>query len=139
VSELFYRLFISLYSMGALLASPFNQKVRLWLQGRKNILERMQQAIVPGQQIIWMHCASLGEFEQGRPVLEKLRTEYPSYKILLTFFSPSGYEVRKNYEGADYIFYLPIDTAKNAKAFFDIFNPKLVIYVKYEYWFYYLR
>ncbi len=86
-----------------------------------------------------MHCASLGEFEQGRPVMEELRKTYPDYKILLTFFSPSGYEVRKNYPGADIISYLPMDSAKNAKQFFDLVNPSLVVFVKYEYWFYYLK
>src|SRR5687767_6630196 len=86
-----------------------------------------------------MHCSSLGEFEQGRPVLEKLKSRYQDIKILLTFFSPSGYEIRKNYPGADYVFYLPIDSAGNAKRFFDIVNPGLVLFVKYEYWFYYLQ
>lgn len=90
------------------------------------------------QPVIWMHCASLGEFEQGRPVLEKLKEAYPGHKILLTFFSPSGYEIRKNYPGADWIFYLPLDTKSNVKRFLEIVNPGLVIFVKYEYWYNYL-
>ena len=86
-----------------------------------------------------MHCASLGEFEQGRPLLEKLRTQYPEYKFLLTFFSPSGYEVRKDYKGADWVFYLPMDGPQTAKRFLEIVNPSLVIFVKYEFWYYYLK
>lgn len=99
----------------------------------------MKQVITTKDKVIWMHCSSLGEFEQGRPLLEKLRNTYPSYKILLTFFSPSGYEVRKNYNGADYIFYLPADGKTNARIFHDIVNPQLVIFVKYEFWYYYLN
>ncbi len=98
----------------------------------------MARAIPASEKIIWMHCASLGEFEQGRPVLEGIRQQYPGYKILLTFFSPSGYEIRKNYDGADWIFYLPMDGPANAKRFLDIAHPSLVIFVKYEFWYYYL-
>ncbi|MEO8404278.1 MAG: glycosyltransferase N-terminal domain-containing protein, partial [Chitinophagaceae bacterium] len=98
------------------------------------------EAAISGQQkVIWMHCASLGEFEQGRPLLERLKIQYPDYKFLLTFFSPSGYEVRKDYKGADWIFYLPMDGAKNARRFLEIINPSLVIFVKYEFWYYYLK
>ncbi|MCH5599086.1 3-deoxy-D-manno-octulosonic acid transferase [Niabella ginsengisoli] len=122
-----------------LITSLFNKKAKLWIRGRKDIFERLRAAIPAGESVIWMHCASLGEFEQGRPVLEKLKDEYPSYKILLTFFSPSGYEVRKNYEGADWVFYLPLDTKTNAQKFINIANPKLVIFVKYEYWYHYLH
>lgn len=86
-----------------------------------------------------MHCASLGEFEQGRPVLEKLKFLYPDYQLLLTFFSPSGYEVQKNYKGADWVFYLPMDGPRNAKRFLEIVHPSLVIFVKYEFWYYYLK
>jgi 3-deoxy-D-manno-octulosonic-acid transferase len=139
VSELLYRLFIWLYSTTITLISPFNPKARLWLLGRKNILERMQQAIDPSTPTIWFHCASLGEFEQGRPVMERLKHLYPTHKILLTFFSPSGYEVRKDYDGADYIFYLPVDTKRHATALFNIAKPALVVFIKYEFWFYYLQ
>lgn len=99
----------------------------------------MQEAINPVHSLIWVHCSSLGEFEQGRPLIEKIRTTYPSYKILLTFFSPSGYEVRKNYEGADYIFYLPGDSRKNATQFLDIAKPGLILFIKYEFWYHYLQ
>src|SRR5688500_16902474 len=122
------------------MASLWNRKAKLWLEGRKNIFERLNSAHpTPDSRLIWMHCSSLGEFEQGRPILEKLKSRYRDVKILLTFFSPSGYEIRKNYKGADYVFYLPIDSAGNAKRFFDIVNPGLVLFVKYEYWYYYLQ
>jgi 3-deoxy-D-manno-octulosonic-acid transferase len=88
---------------------------------------------------VWFHCASLGEFEQGRPVIEAFKEAYPNYKVMLTFFSPSGYEVRKNYSGADFIFYLPLDSLKNANLFLDIVKPKLAVFVKYEFWHYYLQ
>src|SRR5690606_32033416 len=87
--------------------------------------------------VVWIHCASLGEFEQGRPVIEALKSTYPTVKVLLTFFSPSGYEVKKNYEGADYILYLPWDTRHNAKKFIEITKPVLAIFVKYEFWYHY--
>lgn len=109
------------------------------MQGRKNILKTIRTSVPNDSKNIWVHCASLGEFEQGRPLIEKLKDKYPGYKILLTFFSPSGYEVRKNYTGADWVFYLPMDSAKNARLFLDIVNPQLVIFVKYEFWYYYLK
>lgn len=109
------------------------------MQGRKNTWSRLEQAIPANEKTIWVHCASLGEFEQGRPVIEKLRTDYPRYKILLTFFSPSGYEVQKDYKGADWVFYLPLDGPRTAKRFLEIVHPSLVIFVKYEFWFYYLK
>ncbi len=90
------------------------------------------------EKVIWVHCASLGEFEQGRPIIESIKAQYPSYKILLTFFSPSGYEVKKNYNGVDAVFYLPLDGKSNANKFIDIVKPSLVIWVKYEYWYYFL-
>ena len=91
-------------------ASPFNPKAKAWVEGRKGLFDRMREAISPSDKVAWFHAASLGEFEQGRPLMEEFRKRYPDHKILLTFFSPSGYEVRKNYEGADYIFYMPLDT-----------------------------
>lgn len=116
------------------LVSPWNQKARLWLKGRK------QFPVIPWKdKTIWMHCASLGEFEQGRPLLEALKKQYPNYKIALSFFSPSGYEVRKNYAGADQVFYLPMDNILHAKKLIAILDPALVIWVKYEYWYYYLN
>ena len=134
-----YNLFLLLYSCGIRVASLWNPKAKKWLDGRKNIFATIngQQTTAYGQPI-WMHCASLGEFEQGRPLLEELKKEHPGQKIVLTFFSPSGYEVMKDYKGADHIFYLPIDSKENAKNFLDAINPSLVFWVKYEYWFYYL-
>ena len=114
--------------------SPWHKKAKLWCEGRRNLFERLSQSIDPTAQIIWVHVASLGEFEQGRPIIEQIKAEHPEYKILLTFYSPSGYEIRKNYQGADYIFYLPLDTPSNAKRFLDIVNPKVAVFVKYEYW-----
>lgn len=121
------------------MAPLFNAKAAKWVSGRKNIFQRLEQAIGPGKPVIWMHCSSLGEFEQGRPVLEKLRETRPGHRILLTFFSPSGYEVRKDYAGADWVFYLPMDGPRNAGRFLDIVQPELVIFVKYEFWYYYLK
>ncbi|NTW33084.1 MAG: 3-deoxy-D-manno-octulosonic acid transferase, partial [Bacteroidetes bacterium] len=94
---------------------------------------------ISGDKIAWFHCSSLGEFEQGRPLMEGFRKQHPQYKILLTFFSPSGYEVRKNFDGADYIFYLPIDTPANANRFLDLIKPKIVFFIKYEFWFNYMK
>lgn len=137
--KVFYQVFIRLYSFVIRLASPFNEKAKLWLKGRERVFERMKEVISPDDPLVWMHCSSLGEFEQGRPLLEKIKINYPAYKILLTFFSPSGYEVRKNYEGADYIFYLPADNKENARHFFEITKPRLILFIKYEFWYYYLH
>lgn len=134
-----YSIFIRLYSFAILIASVFNHKARLFVRGRKNIFKKIKQNIDKSQQIVWFHCASLGEFEQGRPVIEELKRKFPKYKILLTFFSPSGYEIRKNYKEADYVFYLPIDTKKNAAKFIKAVNPKIVFFVKYEFWYHYLN
>ncbi|QEC40327.1 3-deoxy-D-manno-octulosonic acid transferase [Pseudobacter ginsenosidimutans] len=135
----FYNIFCWLYRSGIRLAALWNPKARLWTKGRVNWFEQIRtQFDNPAHQWIWMHCASLGEFEQGRPVLEALRAQYPQHKILLTFFSPSGYEVRKDYKGADLITYLPMDSKANAMKFINLVNPKLVCWVKYEYWYYYL-
>jgi len=120
-------------------AALFNKKARQWTEGRRQIFSRLQTAVAGKKKIIWMHCASLGEFEQGRPVLEKLKQDYPDHHLLITFFSPSGYEIMKNYTGADWIFYMPVDGPSNARRFLDMVNPSLVIFVKYEYWYYYLK
>ncbi len=116
------------------LASPFNPKARLWIRGRKNWETLLKNKINPADKNIWIHCASLGEFEQGRPVLEALKRIRPGYKIILTFFSPSGYEVSKNYEHADHVCYLPADTPRNAAKFISLVNPAFMILVKYEFW-----
>jgi len=116
-------------------ASWVNAKARLFVKGRKRLFRKISSAIPtsPGP-VIWVHCASVGEFEQGRPVMEAIKREMPEYKIILTFFSPSGYELRKNYGGADWIFYLPWDTPRNAKRFVELVRPVLAIFVKYEFW-----
>src|SRR5690606_1528601 len=103
--------------------------------GRRNLFIDLKKAIPQPIDIVWFHCASLGEFEQGRPLIEEYRKSYPTDKILLTFYSPSGYEVRKNYEAADYVFYLPLDTPQNVNYFLAIVQPKMVFFIKYEFWF----
>ncbi|MBL4592377.1 MAG: 3-deoxy-D-manno-octulosonic acid transferase [Flavobacteriales bacterium] len=115
----------------------FNPKAKLWIEGRKGIFKKLNE-INSDENIYWFHCASLGELEQGKPIIEKLKKNDPNIKILITFFSPSGYEFGKNYEKADYIFYLPLDTPSNAKRFIDIVKPKKVFFIKYEFWYNYL-
>jgi len=133
----FYNLFLFIYSAGIRIASIWNMKARLWIKGRSNQKGVIKKHIA-GEKTVWMHCASLGEFEQGRPLLEKIKLQYPAYKVVLTFFSPSGYEIRKNYKGADAVYYLPMDGKNNARLFINAINPTLVIWVKYEFWYYYL-
>lgn len=132
-----YNLFIFAYRLSIGIAAIFNVKASLWVKGRKSVFKKITDAVNPGEKIIWFHCASLGEFEQGRPIIERIKSSHPEIKIFLTFFSPSGYEIRKNYENADYIFYLPYDSPHNAKRFVDIVNPQMAIFVKYEFWFNY--
>lgn len=135
-----YQIIIRFYGLGIRLASFFSPKARLWVSGRKDIFKALKTAFKSeNAPIIWMHCASLGEFEQGRPLIEQFKLKYPTYKILLTFFSPSGYEIRKDYPLADYIFYLPLDTPKNADQFLTIVQPTLVFFIKYEFWYFYLK
>ena len=136
---LFYNIFLFLYRAGIRIASLWNNKAKLWLNGRKNIFDRLRTELrAQDSKIIWFHCSSLGEFEQGRPVIEKIKSQNPNLKFLLTFFSPSGYEIRKGYKGVDWVFYLPLDSKKSAKTFFDIVNPTVAVFVKYDYWYYYL-
>jgi 3-deoxy-D-manno-octulosonic-acid transferase len=138
--KLFYNLFLLLYSCGIRVAYLWNPKAKKWLNGRRNIFAAInKQLIKDNRKTVWMHCASLGEFEQGRPLLEEFKSKNSNVKIVLTFFSPSGYEIMKDYTGADYVFYLPMDSGQNAKRFLDAINPALVLWVKYEYWFYYLH
>lgn len=133
--RVFYSLGIIFYGILVRIASLTNSKAKLWVTGRKNLFQSLETAIKKDSKpIAWFHCASLGEFEQGRPLIERIRKEHPEFRILLTFFSPSGYEVRKNYTGADIITYMPLDTKSNARRFLDIVNPKLVVFVKYEFW-----
>lgn len=139
MSLLFYNLFLRLYRFGISLSAPSNEKARKWIAGRRHWREQLSQKLQPGEKRTWIHCSSLGEFEQGRPLMELLRRQYPDHKIVLTFFSPSGYEPRKNYEGADYVLYLPMDGPANARDFIAAINPSLAIFVKYEFWYYYLN
>jgi len=122
-----------------MLVAPFNARARLWHKGRKGLLKKIKKAISKDDKLIWFHCASLGEFEQGRPVIEAVKSTFSDHKILLTFFSPSGFEVRKNYTGADFIYYLPLDTAVNAKKFINRTKPRMVFFIKYEFWFNYIN
>ncbi len=137
--QLIYRLVTGFYFFGIRIASFFNQKAKAWIEGRKNWLSQLTTATKNWDGCTWFHCASLGEFEQGRPLIERLKKEHPKQKILLTFFSPSGYEVQKNYMLADYVQYLPADSPNNAKLFLNIIKPKLVIFVKYEWWYYFSK
>jgi 3-deoxy-D-manno-octulosonic-acid transferase len=134
-----YNAGIRIFRCAISVAALFNTKARFWIKGRKKIFERMKKDISPLDRIIWFHAASLGEFEQGRPLIEKIKSKYRDYKILLTFFSPSGYEIRKNYKPADFVYYLPLDTKKNARLFISIVNPAYSFFIKYEYWYHYLH
>ncbi len=136
--RLIYDLGIRIYYLLILLASPFNSKAKLWIGGRRGLLRRMATEVDAAEPLTWFHCSSLGEFEQGRPVIEKIRSENPGEKILLTFYSPSGYEVRKDYPGADHVFYLPLDTRRNASRMLELLNIKQAFFVKYEFWYHYL-
>jgi 3-deoxy-D-manno-octulosonic-acid transferase len=136
--RLIYNIGIRIYWLAAWIISPWNRKAKLWIQGRKRWLERLQQAFNPGDRVIWVHCASMGEFEQGRPVIEAIREQCPDLKILLTFFSPSGYEKRKDYPLADHVMYLPLDTARNARKLVNSLHLEMALFIKYEFWFHFL-
>lgn len=136
--KLIYIFSVFFYFFAAKLFSLFNEKARFWVQGRKNIWSTILKSDVNNYSNIWFHVSSLGEFEQARPLIEQIKIQYPEFKIVLTFFSPSGYEIRKNYKNADYIWYLPVDTPKNAKRFVEIIKPVKVFFVKYDFWFFYL-
>jgi 3-deoxy-D-manno-octulosonic-acid transferase len=134
-----YNLFLLLYTLLAKCTAPFNGKVKQWVLGQEGVWDEVNRLAEKIQKpIIWVHCASYGEFEQGLPIIEKIKADYPGYQVWLTFFSPSGYLHRKNDPTVDFVTYLPMDGASNAKQFFDIIQPKLVIFIKYEFWFYYL-
>ena len=134
-----YNIAIHFYLLGVAIASLFNEKVRKMWRGERAAFNVLKQKVDPEARYVWFHAASLGEFEQGRPIMERLRREHPEYKILLTFFSPSGYEVRKNYEGADIICYLPLDTPINAIRFLRLVRPVMAYFIKYEFWYNYLH
>jgi 3-deoxy-D-manno-octulosonic-acid transferase len=159
LSIIFYHVFLWFYKIGIRLVAPWNRKARAWLDGRKGIFDRIRAEMGAGAgmaasgagaggegmaaggaggAVIWMHCSSLGEFEQGRPVIEALRRQTPGVRIVLTFFSPSGYRAKMDYTGADHIFYLPLDSPGHARQFIDLVKPTLVLWVKYDYWYYFL-
>ena len=129
-----YNIVIYFVLWGIAIASLFNEKVRKMWRGEREAFKILKQKVDPNAKYIWFHAASLGEFEQGRPLMERIRKEYPQYKILLTFYSPSGYEVRKNYEGADIICYMPVDTRLNAIRFLRLVRPVMAFFIKYEFW-----
>ena len=134
-----YNLIIYLYLLGVAIYSRFNVKVRKMWRGERAAFRVLKEKVDPNAKYVWFHAASLGEFEQGRPLMERLRQDHPEYKILLTFFSPSGYEVRKNYQGADIICYLPLDTPVNAIRFLRLIRPVMAVFIKYEFWYNYLH
>src|SRR5580698_8001022 len=135
-----YNLGIRLYGFSIFIAGFFYEKAAKWRSGRKGIFINLKQSFQNSSNpLAWFHCASLGEFEQGRQVIEAFRKKFPDYKILLTFFSPSGYETRKDYKEVDFIFYLPLDTPYNAEQFIEIVKPALAIFIKYEFWYNYLN
>ena len=136
--KVLYNLGMLIYHFGVWVASFWNEKASKFCKGRQGVLEYIAEKVDRNSKYVWVHAASLGEFEQGRPIIEKLRQMKPEYKIILTFFSPSGYEVRKNYEGADIVCYLPIDTSWSANRFLDVVNPSYAIFIKYEFWMNYI-
>jgi len=136
--SILYTISIQFFVIAIHIAALFNSKAKLWIKGRKAIFQKLAEATKENQDIVWFHCASLGEFEQGKPIIEGYKIKHPTHKILLTFFSPSGYEIRKNFDLVDWVFYLPADTKKNARQFINIVNPIKVIFIKYEFWFNYM-
>ncbi len=136
--RIIYNIGIRLYCLAALLISPWNRKALLWIRGRLGWQKDLEKAFQAGDRVIWVHCASLGEFEQGRPVIEAMKEQCPDRRILLSFFSPSGYEKQNNYELADHVMYLPLDTARNARKLVKAVPMEMVLFVKYEFWFHFL-
>ena len=136
--SIIYNIGIALYYLLALIISLWNRKAGQWIRGRRGWRKSLESVFQPGDKVIWIHCASLGEFEQGRPVIEALRESCADRKILLTFFSPSGYEKRKDYPLADHVMYLPLDTARNARKLVKSISPEMALFVKYEFWFHFL-
>jgi 3-deoxy-D-manno-octulosonic-acid transferase len=134
-----YKIGIQIYLLLIILVAPFNVKARRWLKGRQGIWRKIRLNIKPGDSVVWIHCASLGEFEQGRPIIEEIRKTMPEKKIVLTFFSPSGYELRKNYDLAHCVTYMPLDTSFNAWRFMNLVKPEMAFFIKYDYWYYFLR
>ena len=137
--KIIYNTGIFIYTALVHLAALFNSKASLWVKGRQGWQARLSEKIKSGERRIWVHCSSLGEFEQGRPIIEGIKREHPEFKIVLTFFSPSGFEIRKNYAEADCVEYLPSDFPHNARKFIELINPEIVIFVKYEFWNNYIK
>ncbi len=137
--KIIYQIGIAFYLLVIRIAANFNPKAKLWLAGRKNIFESISLSLGENEKRIWFHYASLGEFEQGRPVQEAIRLQYPDHKIVMTFFSPSGYEAKKTHAAADYVFYLPMDGARRSKQFIELINPTQAYFTKYEFWYFYFQ
>jgi 3-deoxy-D-manno-octulosonic-acid transferase len=137
--KIIYQIGIALYILVIKIVANFNNKAKLWLAGRKNIFESIALSLGENEKRIWFHYASLGEFEQGRPVQEAIRAQYPDHKIVMTFFSPSGYEAKKTHAAADYVFYLPMDGAKRSKQFIELISPTQAYFTKYEFWYFYFQ
>ena len=135
---LLYNLFLTFYHLAIRLAAIWNPKANAWVHGRKDWQEKIREELPFKEKPIWIHCASLGEFEQGRPLIEKIKTEHPEIPIVLSFYSPSGFEIRKNYSYADLVLYLPADTPANARQWLEILEPRMAYFVKYEFWLNYL-
>ena len=134
-----YNIIIQVYRLGIGIIALWQPKAKAWIAGRKNLFPHIQQTFKEApNQIVWFHCASLGEYEQGQPVMERVKEAQPDQKIVLTFFSPSGYEARSHFKGADYVYYLPLDTKKNATELVQLLQPKYVFFVKYEFWYHHL-
>lgn len=129
---------VALYTLGIAIASLFNDKARLWVRGRRQQFQKLADSFDGSEHPVWIHSASLGEYEQARPLIERIKKESPNTKVLVTFFSPSGYEIRKNDKLPDYVFYLPSDSRRHARRFLQIVQPKMAIFVKYEFWFNYI-
>ena len=139
MGQLLYSISLAVYRAGIHILSLFNPKAHAFMAGRRNIFDSLEEINPNGLPLCWMHCASLGEFEQGLPVLERFRKEFPDYKIIVSFFSPSGYEVQKNNPVADHVCYLPMDSRKNARKWARVIKPSLAIFVKYEFWHFYVK
>lgn len=136
---LLYNFFLALYRLAIMAYAPFNAKARLWVRGRRNWQRQITEALSHGEKRIWFHCSSVGEYEQAKPLIELVKAEFPQYKIVVTFFSPSGYEACKTSKLPDHIFYLPHDSSSNAQQFVSMIAPSMALFVKYEFWYHYLN
>lgn len=137
--KVLYSIFIAIFRLGIGISTLWSKKAKAWVDGRKQLFEDLETRLAKREKTIWVHCASAGEFEQAKPVIQQLKSDFPTYPIVVSFFSPSGFFVGKNLKAADHITYLPLDTASNAARFIDIINPKLVLFIKYDYWYFHLK